>query len=110
MKRSIPLPVMRRARTRSLATAYVCAITLSLAASWSAVPQSDSQRMENQGAPQRRQQEPNAQQRAEPTKDCTADNGGITVSPGFCATVFADNLGHVRHMVVAPNGVLYVNT
>jgi glucose/arabinose dehydrogenase len=110
MKRSIPLPVMRRARTRSLATACVCAITLSLAASWSAVAQSDSQRMENQSAPQRRQQEPNAQQQAEPTKDCAADNGGITLSPGFCATVFADNLGHVRHMVVAPNGVLYVNT
>jgi hypothetical protein len=66
--------------------------------------------MENQSAPQRRQQEPNAQQQAEPTKDCAADNGGITLSPGFCATVFADNLGHVRHMVVAPNGVLYVNT
>ena len=41
---------------------------------------------------------------------CAGDNGGITLSPGFCATVFADNLGHVRHMVVAPNGVLYVNT
>jgi glucose/arabinose dehydrogenase/mono/diheme cytochrome c family protein len=24
--------------------------------------------------------------------------------------VFADNIGHARHMVVAPNGVLYVNT
>jgi glucose/arabinose dehydrogenase/mono/diheme cytochrome c family protein len=41
---------------------------------------------------------------------CTGDNGGITLPPGFCATVFADNLGHVRHMAVAPNGVLYVNT
>ena len=41
---------------------------------------------------------------------CTGDNSGITLSPGFCATVFADNLGHVRHMTVAPNGVLYVNT
>jgi glucose/arabinose dehydrogenase/mono/diheme cytochrome c family protein len=41
---------------------------------------------------------------------CTGDNGGITLPPGFCATVFADNLGHVRHMTVAPNGVLYVNT
>ena len=29
---------------------------------------------------------------------------------GFCATVFADNIGHARHMVVAPNGVVYVNT
>ena len=41
---------------------------------------------------------------------CTGDNGGITLPPGFCATIFADNLGHVRHMTVAPNGVLYVNT
>jgi glucose/arabinose dehydrogenase len=40
---------------------------------------------------------------------CVGDSG-ITLSPGFCATVFADNLGHVRHMAVAPNGVLYVNT
>ena len=41
---------------------------------------------------------------------CSGDNGGLTLSPGFCATVFADNIGHVRHMAVAPNGVLYVNT
>ena len=47
---------------------------------------------------------------AQPTPNCPADNGGITLPPGFCATVFADNLGHARHMVVAPNGVLYVNT
>jgi glucose/arabinose dehydrogenase/cytochrome c553 len=40
---------------------------------------------------------------------CSGDNGGIKLPPGFCATVFADNLGHVRHMAVAPNGVLYVN-
>jgi O-antigen ligase len=60
MKRSIPLPVICRARTCRLATAYVCAITLSLAASWSAFAQSDSQRIENQGAPQLRREEPNA--------------------------------------------------
>jgi glucose/arabinose dehydrogenase/mono/diheme cytochrome c family protein len=41
---------------------------------------------------------------------CTGDNGGLTLSASFCATVFADNIGHVRHMAVAPNGVLYVNT
>lgn len=41
---------------------------------------------------------------------CATDNGGITLSPGFCATVFADNLGHVRHLAVAPNGVVYANT
>ncbi|HMA51924.1 MAG TPA: hypothetical protein VKP60_19330, partial [Magnetospirillaceae bacterium] len=28
---------------------------------------------------------------------CPAGDTGITLSPGFCATVFADNLGHVRH-------------
>ena len=41
---------------------------------------------------------------------CRGDNGGITLPPGFCATVFADNIGHPRHLVVAPNGVVYVNT
>ena len=35
---------------------------------------------------------------------------GLKLTPGFCATVFADKLGHPRHMVVAPNGVVYVNT
>jgi len=40
---------------------------------------------------------------------CDADNGGITLPPGFCATVFADNLGHVRHMTITPEGVLYAN-
>jgi len=44
------------------------------------------------------------------SRSCPGDNGGITVSPGFCATIFADKLGHVRQMAVAPNGVLYVNT
>src|ERR1700740_3028604 len=41
---------------------------------------------------------------------CLGDNGGITLSPGFCATVFADKLGHARHLVVTPSGVVYVNT
>jgi len=38
------------------------------------------------------------------------DNTGIVLSPGFCATVFADNLGHARHLAVGSNGVVYVNT
>jgi hypothetical protein len=41
---------------------------------------------------------------------CPADNGGITLPRGFCATVFADNIGHARHLVVGPNGVVYVNS
>ena len=39
-----------------------------------------------------------------------AADSGITVPPGFTATVFADHVGHARHMVVAPDGTLYVNT
>lgn len=41
---------------------------------------------------------------------CPGDNGGLTLAPGFCATVFADNIGHTRHMAIAPNGVVYANT
>lgn len=44
------------------------------------------------------------------TSACAGDNGGITLPPGFCATVFADTIGHVRHIVVATNGDVYVNT
>ena len=44
------------------------------------------------------------------TRACDADNGGLSLAPGFCATVFVDNLGHVRHMVVAPDNTLYANT
>jgi len=39
---------------------------------------------------------------------CASDNGGITLPPGFCAAVVADNIGSARHMAVAPNGDLYV--
>jgi glucose/arabinose dehydrogenase/mono/diheme cytochrome c family protein len=41
---------------------------------------------------------------------CPGDNGGLALSPGFCATVFADNLGHVRHLAVAADGTLYANS
>jgi glucose/arabinose dehydrogenase/mono/diheme cytochrome c family protein len=41
---------------------------------------------------------------------CPNDDSGLKLPAGFCATVFADGIGHARHMVVASNGVLYVNT
>jgi hypothetical protein len=47
---------------------------------------------------------------ASTTEACANDNGGIALPPGFCATIFADNIGHARHLVVAPDGVVYVNT
>jgi glucose/arabinose dehydrogenase/mono/diheme cytochrome c family protein len=37
-------------------------------------------------------------------------NAGLKLPAGFCATVFADGLGHARHLVVTPAGVVYVNT
>ena len=41
---------------------------------------------------------------------CDPDNGGLTLPPGFCASVFADNLGRARHLAIAPSGDVYVNT
>jgi glucose/arabinose dehydrogenase/mono/diheme cytochrome c family protein len=41
---------------------------------------------------------------------CPQNDSGLKLPPGFCATVFADGVGHARHLVVAPNGVVYVNT
>jgi glucose/arabinose dehydrogenase/mono/diheme cytochrome c family protein len=43
-------------------------------------------------------------------QQCASDNGGLTLPDGFCATVFADSIGHARHLVVASNGTVYVNT
>jgi len=41
---------------------------------------------------------------------CSHNDSGLTLPDGFCATVFADAIGHARHLVVAPSGVVYVNT
>lgn len=41
---------------------------------------------------------------------CDPDNGGLTLPAGFCASVFADNLGRARHLVITPTGDVYVNT
>jgi glucose/arabinose dehydrogenase/mono/diheme cytochrome c family protein len=51
------------------------------------------------------------QQAASDSDDAaSATCGGLILPPGFCATVFADNIGHARHLVVAHDGVVYVNT
>lgn len=41
---------------------------------------------------------------------CPSDDTGLKLPAGFCASVFADDIGHARHLVVAPDGVVYVNT
>jgi hypothetical protein len=35
------------------------------------------------------------------------DDTGLRLPAGFCASLFADGIGHARHLVVAPNGVVY---
>src|SRR5947208_536630 len=44
------------------------------------------------------------------TPSCPSDDSGLQLPAGFCATVFADGIGHARHIAVASNGVVYVNT
>ena len=39
---------------------------------------------------------------------CAGDNAGLTLPAGICATVFADSIGHARHVVVASNGDVYI--
>lgn len=39
--------------------------------------------------------------------DCGA---GLQLPPGFCATVFAEGVSGARHILVAPNGDVFVNT
>jgi glucose/arabinose dehydrogenase/cytochrome c5 len=37
-------------------------------------------------------------------------SAGLKLPAGFCATVFADDLGRARHLAVSSAGVVYVNT
>lgn len=39
---------------------------------------------------------------------CDSDNAGLSLPDGFCARVFADDVGNARHIVVAANGDVYV--
>ena len=39
---------------------------------------------------------------------CASDNAGLSLPKGFCATLFAEQIGAPRHMVVAPNGDVLV--
>jgi glucose/arabinose dehydrogenase len=39
---------------------------------------------------------------------CDPGNGGLTLPAGFCALVVSEGVGSARHLVVAPNGDIYV--
>lgn len=40
---------------------------------------------------------------------CAPDNAGLKLPKGFCATIFADQVGAPRHLAVSADGTLYVN-
>jgi glucose/arabinose dehydrogenase/mono/diheme cytochrome c family protein len=44
------------------------------------------------------------------SQGCPNDDSGLKLPAGFCATILADGIGHARHLVVGPSGVVYVNT
>jgi glucose/arabinose dehydrogenase len=41
---------------------------------------------------------------------CPGEDAGLSLPAGFCASIFADGIGHARHLVVSPDGVVYANT
>ncbi len=52
-----------------------------------------------------------ASQRGDAVSDrCAGDDSGLTLPAGFCATIFADGIGHARQLAVSSSGVVYVNT
>jgi glucose/arabinose dehydrogenase len=44
---------------------------------------------------------------SDPASVCDADDGGLTLADGFCATVVAEDLGTTRHLAVSDNGDVY---
>jgi glucose/arabinose dehydrogenase len=47
---------------------------------------------------------------AQGTATCAADNAGLKLPTGFCASIFADTVKGARHLVVAPNGDVFVSS
>lgn len=39
---------------------------------------------------------------------CASDDGSIDLPPGFCATIFADDVGAPRHIAVSPGGIVFL--
>jgi glucose/arabinose dehydrogenase len=56
---------------------------------------------------------PQAARAADPAANaqgCPKDDSGLVLPAGFCATLFADGIGHARHVVVSSSNVVYLNT
>src|ERR1039457_7018625 len=48
--------------------------------------------------------------KAPASQACEPDQSGLNLPAGFCASIFADDIGHARHIAIAADGVVYVNT
>jgi glucose/arabinose dehydrogenase len=84
----------------ALLLAFIAAFTSPVARSQEAPPPAEDV-ADDEDAPAARSQ-------PSPSLVCDPDNGGLTLPPGFCALVVADNVGRARHLVVRRNGDLYV--
>jgi glucose/arabinose dehydrogenase/mono/diheme cytochrome c family protein len=82
---------------KTISYALVALATICVGVSLMRAPKARAEKQSDAGAASRSQ-------------TCPDDGSGLKLPAGFCATVFADGIGHARHMVVASNGVLYVNT
>jgi glucose/arabinose dehydrogenase/mono/diheme cytochrome c family protein len=76
---------MHSSTRRSLAAALLCLISIFLFAAMGSTANKDAAPACSEGA-------------------------GLKLPSGFCATVFAEGIGHARHLVVGSNGIVYVNT
>jgi glucose/arabinose dehydrogenase/mono/diheme cytochrome c family protein len=47
---------------------------------------------------------------ANAAQQACVNDSGLKLPPGFCASVFADGIGHARQMAVTSAGIVYVNT
>jgi len=47
---------------------------------------------------------------AKKSQAACSNDSGLKLPAGFCASIFADGIGHARHLVVTERGVVYVNT
>jgi glucose/arabinose dehydrogenase len=46
--------------------------------------------------------------RSDSTAGCAHNDPALTLPQGFCATIVADSIGGARHVIVAPNGDVFV--
>ena len=57
------------------------------------------------GCSQRRPWPPPSRRRCDAANSnpaCPGDDSGLVLPPGFCASIFADGIGHARHLAVLP--------